>query len=114
MHEVGILNQVLEMAIEAAEQECATKIVRLHLLIGELAGVVPEAMAFAFDVASAGTMAEGATFEWDTVKVRCRCSNGCPDFEPDNYVYACPRCGALASELLAGRELQLVDIDIET
>ena len=113
MHEVGILNQALEMAIEAAERENATRITRLHLQIGELAGVVPEAMAFAFDVVSLGTIAEGAAFEWDSVPVRCRCANGCLEFEPDSYIYACPACGTVSSDLVAGRELHLIDIEIE-
>ncbi len=102
------------MAIEAAERESAKRITRLHLQIGELAGVVPDAMAFAFDVASAGTIAEGAAFEWDSVKVRCRCANGCPDFEPDSMIFTCPQCGTISMDLLAGRELHLVDIEIET
>lgn len=101
------------MAVEAAEREKARRITRLRLQIGELAGVVPEAMSFAFDIASAGTMAEGAVFEWDAVRVRCKCLSGCGEFEPDSFIFSCPVCGSLSTELLAGRELHLIDIEIE-
>lgn len=114
MHEVGLLNQALELALEAAAQENARRILRIKLRVGALAGVVPEAMAFAFDVVSKGTPAEGGTFEWEEVPVLCRCRQGCPDFHPeDPAVFACPRCGTPSWDVLQGRELHLVEVDIE-
>lgn len=114
MHEVGLLNQALEMALEAAEKEGATKITRMKLRIGALAGVVPEAMAFAFDVVSNGTPAEGGDFEWEEIPVKCRCSQGCPDFAPsDPAIFACPLCGVPSWEVLEGRELHLIEIEVE-
>ena len=114
MHEVGILNQALEMAIEAAARENARRITRMKLRIGALAGVVPEAMAFAFDVVSHGTLAEGGEFAWEEVPVKCRCRNGCPDFDPeDAAIFACPLCGTASWEVLEGRELHLIEVEVE-
>ena len=115
MHEVGILTQALEMAEEAAARESARRILRLKLRVGALAGVVPEAMAFAFDVVSKGTLAEGGVFEWEEVAVLCRCRSGCPDFHPeDTAVFACPVCGTPSWEVLEGRELHLIEVEVET
>lgn len=108
-----MLTQALEMACEAAEREGAKRILKLRLRVGRLAGVVPEAMAFAFDVVSKGTPAEGAEFAWDDVPVLCACAKGCPDFEPEGPVFACPTCGLVSTTLLQGRELNLVEIEVE-
>lgn len=114
MHEVGIMNQALEMALEAAGREGASRITRMRLRVGAMAGVVPEALEFAFDVVTRETLAQGAAFEWEEVPVRCACANGCPDFEPEGPVFLCPGCGAISWSVLQGRELNLVDIEIET
>lgn len=114
MHEVGLLNQALELAIEAAEREGAVRICRMRLRVGALAGVVPEAMAFAFDVVSKGTLAEGGLFEWEETPVLCRCAAGCADFHPDDpAVFLCPVCGQASWQVIEGRELHLVDVELE-
>lgn len=101
------------MAAEAAEKEGARRIVGLTLEVGEMAGVVPEAMDFAFEPAAKGTIAEGARFTWSVVPVRCRCAAGCPDFEPGAAVFRCPVCGRVSTEVLQGRNLDLVSIEVE-
>lgn len=114
MHEVGLLNQALEMALEAAAAEGAARITKIKLRIGALAGVVPEAMAFAFDVVTKGTIAEGGEFAWEEVPVICRCGQGCPDFQPeDSAIFACPQCGQPSWQVLQGRELNLIEVEVE-
>jgi hydrogenase nickel incorporation protein HypA/HybF len=112
MHEAGIMAQALEMAFDAARREGARRIVAMKLRIGALSGVVPEALAFAFDVSTRGTMAEGARLEWDLVPVVCACPNGCADFEPAALVYECPECGAFSARVLRGRELDLLELEV--
>lgn len=112
MHEVGIMTQALDMAIDAAQKDGAARIVSLKLRIGALSGVVPDALAFAFDLTTQGTMAEGARFEYELTPVRCACPDGCPDFEPAAFIYECPACGAFSSRILQGRELDLVELEV--
>lgn len=106
------MTQAVDMAIEAAEREGASKIVSMKLRIGALSGVVPDALAFAFDLTTQGTMAAGARFDYEVTPVRCACPNGCPDFEPPAFVYECPVCGAFSSRILQGRELDLVQLEV--
>lgn len=113
MHEVGIMVQALDVAIDAAKLERSEKITALKLRIGALAGVVPEALEFAFEVVTRGTIAEGATFAWEEVPVRCRCRPCDIEFSPEGYVYRCPECGEPTSEVVAGRELTVAEIEVE-
>lgn len=112
MHELGIMQELLEIAQEQARQHQAHQIHALTVRIGTLAGVEPEALSFAFDVATVGTLAEGATLTIESVTVRCRCDHCAQDFEPTGFVFACPVCGRISSRILRGRELELVKLEV--
>ena len=73
MHEVSLMQSALEIAEEQACSQGATRIHAITLRIGRLAGVVPDALGLAFEVVTAGTRAEGASLEVETVEVVCRC-----------------------------------------
>lgn len=112
MHEVSLMAQTLELAIAQARQSQASRIHRLKMRIGTLSGVVPEALAFAFDVASANTMAAGAQLELETVTARCYCSHCDRDFQPHDWIYECPQCGQLSSQIMAGKEIELTSLEV--
>ena len=50
MHEMGIAQNILEIALEAAKREGANKITRIDLVAGELRGLVPMQMTFCFGI----------------------------------------------------------------
>jgi hydrogenase nickel incorporation protein HypA/HybF len=60
MHEVGIAQEVLSIVLEQAENQKVSRIHRITLRVGDQSGVVPEALEFAFEVVTRGTMAEEA------------------------------------------------------
>ena len=113
MHEVGIMRSALEIAITTANQSGARRITRLCLRVGAFAGVAPGALEFAFDAISAGTIAEGALLELVPVEVVCQCPRGCADFLPDGIVFRCPNCGNISFDIVRGRELEVVEVDVE-
>lgn len=112
MHEVGIMEQTLEIAIEHAKQQKATQIHRLKMRVGALSGVVPDALQFAFDVVSQGTMAEKAQFEIDYVPVECYCTNCDQRFQPEEWYYECPQCHQLSTDIRCGKELELMSLEV--
>ncbi|MCS6770815.1 MAG: hydrogenase maturation nickel metallochaperone HypA [Kiritimatiellae bacterium] len=112
MHELGIAQGILEAALEAAARERAERIVRLRVKVGELSGVVEEALRFAFEAISAGTRAEGARLEVEVIAVRCYCAQCQREFEAAPLRYECPLCGTPSGEVRAGRELALTEIEV--
>jgi Zn finger protein HypA/HybF involved in hydrogenase expression len=60
MHEVSIARALLETVEHAALDAGLERVTRLNVELGENAGVAPEALSFAMDLARAGTIAEGA------------------------------------------------------
>ena len=60
MHELALMESVIEIALEETRKAGATRLSRIALDIGALSAVEPEAMRFCFEAVAAGTAAEGA------------------------------------------------------
>lgn len=112
MHEISIIEETLAIALENAHQQDATQIHRLKMRIGEMSGVVPEALNFAFDVVVQGTIAQQAILEIEIVPVKCYCDRCQLEFKPLDYFYQCPQCGELQTQTLCGREIELASLEV--
>ena len=60
MHEMSIAVAIVEQVERAAREHGATAVEAIRLQVGELAGVVPQALEFCFELACAGTVLAGA------------------------------------------------------
>ena len=58
MHEAKLCLSLIDLALERLS--AGERIVRLRVAVGDLSGVVPEALAGAFPICADGTPAEGA------------------------------------------------------
>jgi hydrogenase nickel incorporation protein HypA/HybF len=112
LHELSIIEQTLEIAFDNARQQGASRIHCLQMRIGEMSGVVPEALQFAFDAATVGTMAEDAILEIETVPVVCFCASCQSEFHPADFFSECPQCGQLSIDLRQGKEIELSALEI--
>lgn len=112
MHEAGLAQTALEVAAARARERGATRVHRLTLRVGDLSGVVPEALRFALEALSPGTPAEGAAFDIRLVPVECHCPACDRLFRPADVVYACPGCGRLSADVLQGHDLELAELEV--
>ena len=112
MHEVGIMQNTLAMALDAAERQGGRHIHRIRMRVGAMSGVVRDALQFAFEVATPGTIAEGARLDVDEVPVGCRCRSCGREFEPGTAAFECPGCRGTDLELCRGREIELASLEV--
>lgn len=112
MHEMAIAQSLLEIIEGEMASWPSSRLKEVKLRIGVLSGVVPEALEFAFQVASQGTVAEGALLRIERVPFRVRCESCKGTFEEDLPFMVCPRCGGEV-EILSGRELEIESMEIE-
>lgn len=112
MHEISLIQSMLDIAFSQAQIQGAHHIHQLNLRVGEIAGVVPEALQFAFASCIEGTIAAGAKLEIEWVKAVCYCPQCHAEFTPLDWVYVCPRCDRISHEMLQGRELQLISLEV--
>ncbi len=110
MHEMSLAMAVIDQVEHAAAENGATAVSAVRVQVGELAGVVGDALRFSFSLACAGTVLEGAELLTEDVPGRARCApcaTGWDTGMPPKL--CCPACGG-AAELLSGRELQITGV----
>jgi hydrogenase nickel incorporation protein HypA/HybF len=106
MHELAITQSVVD-AVTDRTGSAPVAIVRVR--VGRLAGVVPDAMRFCFELVTAGTPLEGATLELDQPDGRGRCRTCGEDIALADLILLCS-CGSADVEVLAGRELAVASV----
>lgn len=109
---MSLMQTTLDIAFDHAAQKGAQHIYWIKLRVGELSGVIPEALALAFEIVTAGTMAANARLEVESVPVICHCPACHQDFQPTGWVYVCPTCHQFTTDLRQGRELELTAMEV--
>jgi hydrogenase nickel incorporation protein HypA/HybF len=110
VHELAITRHVVAIV---AEQARGRPVRRVLLEVGQLSGVMAAAVRFCFDVVAQGTPAAGAALEIREPSGLARCRACGESFAQATLFQPC-RCGARDFERLAGEELKIVEIEIET
>jgi hydrogenase nickel incorporation protein HypA/HybF len=67
MHEYSIVQALLERVEREAEARGASRVVRVHVRLGEYSGVEPQLLATAYDTFRERTICEGAPLVLDRV-----------------------------------------------
>ncbi len=112
MHEVSLMEQTLAIAIDHARHHHASRIHHFKLRVGDLSGVVPDALSFAFEIVTQDTIAEGASLEIQKIPVTCFCHGCQQSFQPPSWVYTCPLCQELSSDIIDGQQMELTSLEI--
>lgn len=109
MHELGITRNIVAIVAEAA---AGRQVRKVTLEIGELAGVMPDAVAFCFEAVAAGTAVAGATLEIVRVAGRGRCQACGAEVETPTLYTPCP-CGSRQLARVSGEELKIKTMEVE-
>jgi hydrogenase nickel incorporation protein HypA/HybF len=112
MHEVGLMTETLDLAAALAREQGAATIHRMVLRVGAFSGADPDALRVAFEAASAGTVAAGASLVIEEVAARCWCTHCQAEFEPAGPLFICPQCETVSWELRRGNELELMTLEV--
>ncbi len=112
MHELAVAQSLLEIVEQELRPYRGARVKRIHLRIGKLSAVVPDALRFAFDVVSQGGAVQGATLEIEEVPVVIRCHQCKKDFTLEEPFLTCPQCAGIDVEMMAGRELEISSMEI--
>lgn len=113
MHELAILEGMIQGIQEAASLQGFTRVMGVRLEVGRLSGAEVEALRFAFDVASQDTLAEGASLEIIEVPGTGCCQDCGAEVEVQARFELCPACGQGFVVVMGGTELRIKDIDVE-
>ncbi len=113
MHELSIALSIVELAEGEAARQGGGKVCAVHLKLGQLSGVVKDSLLFSYELACQGTSLEGSRLVIEEIAAAAYC----PTCEADRTLdsvqrFCCPICGNLTPELLRGKELEVVAMEI--
>jgi len=113
MHEASIAISLLKTVSELCRQEGYDSIESVRLKVGKAAGILPEALLFAFNVAKEGTIASQAELIIEPVPLGGFCKECGSQFESDErFVFSCPACKSSAINITRGKEMQIIDMEV--
>src|SRR5271169_107249 len=114
MHELSIAMSIVEMAQEEAERRGGVQVTAVHLQLGLLTGVVKEALLSSYEMACIATPLEGSQLLIEEIPVEAYCPR-CAAARPIRSIqwFCCPECGTPTSEVLRGKEMEVVALEID-
>jgi hydrogenase nickel incorporation protein HypA/HybF len=107
MHELAITQSVVDMVVE---RMAGRRVTAVHLQVGRLSGVVPDAMLFCWDLATDGTCLESSVLDIDHSAGAGHCRTCDADFLLDQPILLCP-CGSADVQIITGQELRVTSVE---
>ncbi|MCL6636184.1 MAG: hydrogenase maturation nickel metallochaperone HypA [Peptococcaceae bacterium] len=107
MHELSLIQNLLELLFQSADENNISRVSLVKLVVGECHGALPDALDFAFGALTRGTVCEGAHLEIEASPAVFRCRQCGREFQAGTFPFLCTDCGAGGAELIRGRELYL-------
>ena len=108
MHELALMESIVA-TIEA--KVYPARVERVRLQVGQLAGVLPTALRFCFDVCARETALEDAVLEIQEIEGKGRCRTCGRDVPMDSFLALCP-CGSADLDVVAGQELRIKNVEV--
>jgi hydrogenase nickel incorporation protein HypA/HybF len=108
VHELGIAQQIVELACEGAP---GARVTRIVVVIGKLSMVLPDALRFCFDLATEHTAAEGARLEIVETPGAARC-RACNETVPLDRPFGRCVCTSTDLEWTSGEELEIREVEV--
>lgn len=108
MHEMALTQSLVDAVCEHA---AGRHVHSVKLEVGALCAVVPDSMQFCFELATAGTVADGARLDMNIEPGAACCRTCGQSFELPDLILLCP-CGSADVEVTAGRDLKIISMEV--
>ena len=110
MHELALAGAIVEIARRHA---AGRPVARVEVKVGHLRQVVPDALAFAFQLVAEGTCVAGAELELEEVPAAGRCRRCGTESELPAFPLTCAACGSWDVDVHSGEELLVDSLECE-
>lgn len=113
MHELSIAISIVDGALEELRRSGAKGATAIHIRVGRLCGVNPDALLFSYGVAAQETVLARSRLVIELVEVAIYCPH-CHMERPALAfpVLVCDACGTLAGRVVHGEELDITAMEV--
>lgn len=112
MHELGLMQNIVDTVQDYARKNNVSKVIKVMLEVGQVSGVVPESLEFCFEVCTKQTVLEGALLEIERIDAVGKCKTCGEGFDLLTHSFSCPKCGGTDWEMISGRELIIKGLEV--
>ncbi|MCG8619846.1 MAG: hydrogenase maturation nickel metallochaperone HypA [Desulfobacterales bacterium] len=113
MHEMGIAEQLVKIALDAIPEDIENPRVEiLNLRIGKLASVVEHSLTFCLEIVTKDTPLEDVKLVIEEVPIMIRCRSCNREWEADTPMFKCPDCKDAEVTLISGREIEISSMEL--
>ena len=113
MHELSVALSLIEGIHETAVRDGFERVTAVHLRVGALSGIAPDALRFSWKLATVGTLAADSALEIEDVPLVVYCERCESERTPRGGTgLLCPECESACPTIVRGRELQLVAVEV--
>lgn len=114
MHELSVCQSIVQQVIKLADDYQTNSINKINLSIGPLSGIDIQLLQHAFPIASAGTVAESALLETESLPIRIKCQTCQRESEAQMNKLICAYCNDWHTQLISGDEMLITRIEFDT
>ena len=104
---------MIDLAADELERQGGGRVVALHLRLGPLSGVIPEALRSAWDLACESSALAGCRLVIENVPILIDCPT-CGGQRPVRSIQemCCADCGSASTGVVSGREMDVVALEM--
>lgn len=113
MHEASLAESLFRIAQTALAGRKDARVRKVNVLAGALAGVMPDALCFAFDALKAGTPLASAEMVIRVQPIRAACGDCGANYEPQAFPCICPACGGRSFRIVDGEDVILESLELD-
>jgi len=111
MHELSVATAVLNTALKHSDDQPVSLV---SLRVGRMRQVVGDSLSFYFEIVARDTLCEGARLEIEEIEAELQCDRCERRWKPSIPAFRCPDCGSPEVTILAGEELEVDYIEVES
>ncbi len=111
MHELSLAAEIIDLIAPKAPQR--EKVTKVHVTVGPLSGVWPDALELGFDEIARQNGFINARMVVARPDARFRCAECGKEYSAESAECVCPHCGSPERHVLAGEQFTVDSIEVE-
>lgn len=110
MHELSLCGSIVDIVRKHAAPH---RVVTIHVQVGQLRQVVPDTLAYCWQLVSADSALAGSVLEVERIRARITCLDcGASGEVGDLRIFACGACSSPRVSVVAGEEFLITSLEL--